>query len=541
MSVLAQTTTRASVNSNSNQGDGRSDYASISADGRFVAFESEAANLVPNDTNNTIDIFVRDTLTGETSRQSIDSNGAQLDGISGQPSISSDGLFISFNYRPRVGPQDILVRDRQAGRTLVATSGGNDDSYRSAVSAGGRFVAFSSAASNLVAGDTNGMVDVFVHDFLTGITDRVSVSPFGTESNGDSILGSISEDGRFVGFWSYASNLTLGDANGLRDSFVYDRQTGNTILVSADPAGHSANGASAFASLSSDGRYVAFQSDASNLVGGDNNSHSDVFVRDLQAATTVIVSVDSNGMLGNADSYLPTMSRDGTHVVFASDASNLVVGDTNLTADIFIHDLPSATTSRASISSGGFQGNHGCLTCSISADGRFVAFDSDSTNLVANDTNSVTDVFLNDTSCSGAISNYCTAKINSLGCLPSIGSVGVPAGSGPDGFYVTAAGVLNNKLGMMLWSLTPASNPFGGGILCLQQPITRTPSQPSGGSPTGIDCTGSYAFHFSHAYMIQQLLAGNTTVYAQYWSRDPGFAPPNNIGLTNGLRFTICP
>jgi hypothetical protein len=136
---------------------------------------------------------------------------------------------------------------------------------------------------------------------------------------------------------------------------------------------------------------------------------------------------------------------------------------------------------------------------------------------------------------------YCTAKQNSLGCTPMIGSTGIPSLSGPDNFHVTASNVLNNKLGLMLWSLAPASNPFGGGTLCVQQPIVRTTAQYSGGSTDGDDCTGSYSFHLSQNYMVQQLLAANTSVYAQYWSRDPGFSPPNNIGLTDAIEFTIVP
>jgi hypothetical protein len=133
------------------------------------------------------------------------------------------------------------------------------------------------------------------------------------------------------------------------------------------------------------------------------------------------------------------------------------------------------------------------------------------------------------------------AKTNSLGCVPAIGFVGLPSQSGADNFYVTASNVRNQKFGMMLWSLTQDSHPFFGGTLCLHNPIKRTPGQNSGGSVSGNDCTGTYAYHFTQSYMLQQLLGANTTVYAQFWSRDPGFAPPNNIGLTNGLEFTICP
>jgi len=142
---------------------------------------------------------------------------------------------------------------------------------------------------------------------------------------------------------------------------------------------------------------------------------------------------------------------------------------------------------------------------------------------------------------SRAPGNYCAAKPNSQGCLPSVSSSGTPSLSGPDNFFVGASNVLNNKLGLLLWSRSPASVPFGGGTLCVAAPLVRTAAQLSGGSPTGDDCSGSYSFHFTQAYMTQQQLGAYTTLHAQWWSRDPGFAAPNNIGLTDALRFTLCP
>lgn len=158
------------------------------------------------------------------------------------------------------------------------------------------------------------------------------------------------------------------------------------------------------------------------------------------------------------------------------------------------------------------------------------------------DTDILTWTFAESPSTCPSPSLYCSAKLNSLGCTPSIGWQGLPMQSGAaDDFWVTASNVRNNKLGMLLWSMGPANNPFFGGTLCVAQPIHRTPAQYSAGNSSGNDCTGTYSFHFSQVYMLQQLLGANITVFAQYWSRDPGFAPPNNIGLTDGLRFTICP
>ncbi len=157
------------------------------------------------------------------------------------------------------------------------------------------------------------------------------------------------------------------------------------------------------------------------------------------------------------------------------------------------------------------------------------------------DTNDVSDIFVRDRGAQPP-EDYCTAKTNSLGCNPAIWYSGAPSINGPDSFYVNASGVLNNKTGMMLWSGTAASTPFHGGTLCIASPIVRTPLQNSGGSlPPVNDCSGLYSFHFSQAYMASHFLSPGSEVFAQFWSRDPGFSPPNNVGLTNGLHFVIGP
>jgi Tol biopolymer transport system component len=215
---------------------------------------------------------------------------------------------------------------------------GNDNSWDPSISADGRYVAFFSHASNLVPGDTNNTLDVFVHDRLTGQTTRVSVASDGTEGNGDSFVGSISADGRYVAFASWASNLVPGDTNGRSDIFVHDRVTGQTTRVSVASDGTEGNGDSwGCPSISADGRYVAFASWASNLVPGDTNGRSDIFVHDRVTGQTTRVSVASDGTEGNGDSWWrPSISADGRYVAFPSYASNLVPGDTNGWADIFV-------------------------------------------------------------------------------------------------------------------------------------------------------------------------------------------------------------
>jgi Tol biopolymer transport system component len=207
--------------------------------------------------------------------------------------------------------------------------GGDDLSWESDINADGRFVAFESGASNLVPGDTNGVPDIFVRDRATGTTERVSVSSEGVEGNSVSWNPAISPDGRYVVFMSYASNLVTGDTNLSGDIFVHDRQTGVTERVSVSNGSTEGNGDSFDPAVSTYGRYVAFISFASNLVTGDTNNRSDIFVHDRQTGVTERVSVSSAGAQSNGFSELPDISGDGRFVTYYSAASNLVQNDTN--------------------------------------------------------------------------------------------------------------------------------------------------------------------------------------------------------------------
>ena len=222
-------------------------------------------------------------------------------------------------------------------RVSVDSAGaeGSSNSFEPSISGDGRYVAFVSLASNLVAGDINGSDDIFVHDTVTMTTTRVSVDSAGVEGSSNSFEPSISGDGRYVAFVSLASNLVAGDTNGSDDIFVHDTVTMTTTRVSVDSAGVEGSSNSFEPSISGDGRYVAFVSQASNLVGGDFNGSNDIFVHDTVTVTTTRISVDSAGVEGSSNSFEPSISRDGRYVAFVSLASNLVVGDTNGSDDIF--------------------------------------------------------------------------------------------------------------------------------------------------------------------------------------------------------------
>ena len=399
-------TTRVSVASDGTQANGGSFTPSISADGRYVAFASSAVNLVSGDTNGVQDIFVHDRQTGQTTRVSVASGGAQANGPSFDPSISADGRYVAFASLATNlvsgdtnNKQDIFVHDRQTGQTTrvsVATGGGqaNGNSSNPSISADGRYIAFDSDASNLVSGDTNNTGDIFVHDRQTGATTRVSIGPGGTQANRGSFAPSISADGRYVAFHSSATNLVSGVTNGTTHIFVHDRQTGATTRVSVASDGTEGNSLSIRPSISADGRYVAFPSIATNL--GCTNGTQHIFVHDRQTGQTTCVSVASDGTEGNSGSNHPSISANGRYVAFQSQANNLVSGDTGFITDIFIHDRQTGVTTRVSIAFDGTEANNVSSAPSISADGRYIAFESNASNLVDGDTNSVGDIFVHD-------------------------------------------------------------------------------------------------------------------------------------------------
>jgi Tol biopolymer transport system component len=302
---------------------------------------------------------------------------------------------------------DVFVHDRETGsteRVSVSSDGSEGDwsSFDPSISADGRYVAFSSVASNLVSGDTNGWDDIFVHDRQTGTTECVSVSSNGEQGNSISMYPSISADGHYVAYESLASNLVSEDTNDDWDIFVRDRQTGSTERVSVSSDGVQGNNWSEKASISANNRYVAFMSMSSNLVSGDTIvcyaeiSCPDIFVHDRQTGSTERVSVSSNGNQGNAESNHPSISADGRYVAFMSYASNIVSGDTNGTSDVFVHDRKIESTERVSVSNDGSQGNSTSFYLYISAGGRYVAFMSHASNLVSGDTNNAPDIFVRD-------------------------------------------------------------------------------------------------------------------------------------------------
>lgn len=548
-------TTRVSVDSAGIQANNDSIHPALSADARFVAFKSEATNLVLGDTNGAIDVFVHDRATGATLRVNVDSSGAEANGFSLNPSISADGRFVVFGsvasnlvLGDSNGTADVFVRDLATGQTTRASvdSAGNEGNDWSntwgdtaSISADGRLVAFSSFASNLVPEDTNGAVDVFVRDVVLGQTVRVSVDSKGTQGDLVSSFPAISANGRYVALQSLAGNFDAGDTNLAEDIFVHDRQTGGMAWVSVDPAGGPGNAASYGPSISADGRFVAFTSYASNLLPSDTNNAADVFVRDRVTGQLWRVSVDSTGIEGNLGSAQPAISADGRYVTFESGASNLVPGDTNGELDVFVHDLQTGETVRASTDGAGGQVNRESREPSISADGRLVGFTSDATNLVPGDTNGVADVFVHDAfDCTP--STYCTAKTTSHLCFPAIQGIGAPSLGDPSGFTISTTQLEDNKNSLTFFGTTGAAGvPFQDGFLCVQPPLYRLSIQNSGGTSI---CEGSISYTLADILAHSAggpLVTAGTLVYCQTWGRDP--LDSYGSSLSDALRIQVCP
>lgn len=351
--------TWASVTESGGSPNGGSDFASISANGRYVAFDSEASDLTSYDRNGYRDIFIRDLET-QTTKRVLGYAGREPNNFSMNPQISADGRFVAFesfatNFARRVGSirskqLNVFIHDNLTGKTsLVSTMYGTSiepsgSSFSASISGDGGYVSFVSSSEDIVQGDSNAADDVFVHDAEKKRTDLVSVSSGGAQANQDSLEHSISLDGRYVSFASYADNLVENDSNLTKDVFRRDLVNRETELASLNDAGEQAicKEQSYYClfnmknSINADGRYIAFHSTAVNLVPGDGNDQYDVFVRDFEKGTTKRVSTSSEGVEGNGPSTDPSVSADGSHVVFTSQSSNLVEDDMNELQDIFL-------------------------------------------------------------------------------------------------------------------------------------------------------------------------------------------------------------
>ena len=391
------------------QGMGIAGPISLSGDGRFLAFVSGAV-LLPGDTNGVADVFVYDRTNCVLEVASLSSAGVAADAPSSSPTISADGRYVAFVTSSALAPDDTnaaadaFVRDRQTGiteRVSLTTSGGQSETGVTAakISGNGMVVAFVSAAADLVPGDTNGLPDLFVRDRVAGTTERVSIASTGAEGTlvpfpfPGIMAFALADNGERLAFATIMKGLVPDDTNDDVDVFVRDRQTGATSRASVASDGTQADGGSWDVSISGDGRIVAFESGASNLVPDDNNALWEVFVRDLDASTTTRLTTVNEGGEPDSDYWRPVVSSTGRYVAFLSSASNLVAGDNNGVTDVFVQDRQTTITRRVSTSEFGIEANDYSFLYDISDDGQFVGFTSSATNLVDEDANAAIDAF----------------------------------------------------------------------------------------------------------------------------------------------------
>lgn len=378
------------------------------AGGTKVLFQSAASNLVANDTNAVNDLFVKDLATGAVTMVSSAADGTPGNSSSFSAKASLDGTRVLFEStatnlvaNDTNGLRDLFVKDLATGKVTMVTSASdgtpaNGDYYQSTFSADGTKVVFTSGATNLVQGDTNGQPDIFVKDLATGTLTLVSAAADGTPANAESTFKALSSDGTKVLFATAASNLVPGDTNGGQDLFVKDLATGKVTMVTSASDGTPGNSFVSVFAFTPDGTKVLFASEADNLVPGDTNGQMDIFVKDLATGETKLVSTAADGTPGNGYSDNFKLSPDGTRVLFYSEADNLVPGDTNGVPDLFVKDLVTGAITLVASRSDGTVSSSGLVTAAFSPDGTKVIFFTDATDLLPADNNRAADIFVKD-------------------------------------------------------------------------------------------------------------------------------------------------
>lgn len=414
---------RISMGYDGSQANGHSFNPTISNNGRFVVFTSDATNLVPGDTNGKLDVFVFDLQTEIMERVSTASNGLEGNAHSGfdnLSNISNDGRYVVFSSDATnlvendtnvfcrvwendsekiINCEDVFVKDRLTNETrLVSVDSegvqGNGLSGLPSISADGRYATFMSLADNLVENDNNNTYDIFIHDLQTGETKRVSIASDGTEANGASVINTISANGRYVVFETFASNLAPEDTDNQLGVYMHDLQTGDTLHISVGFPESIYNRLSLMPDVSADGRYISFVSGLNDGIGHNLN----IYRRDRQAGTTEIVSVATDGHTGNKDSQWSSISDDGQWIAFTSEADNLVEAGGSVCAECENIYLKNMTTGELTLitknSAGDYSSGMNFGTVFLSGDGNRLVFDSTSDGLVLNDTNGYKDIFV---------------------------------------------------------------------------------------------------------------------------------------------------
>jgi hypothetical protein len=516
------------------QSDNTSYYSLVSADGRYVVFQSDATNLAPGDFNSRQDIFRHDLVNGVTELVSQEPGGNSGNGIAVQPDVSGDGRFVvwSTNASNLVagdtnGTWDVFLRDMVTGTTTLISRDhlGNLASARSdgpRITPDARYVVFESDA-DLVLTDTNGQKDVYRLDRSTGQLALVSVTATGLQGNGWSYHGAISSSGQRIVFTSGATTFVAGDTNNQVDMFLKDMQSGALTRVNVSTTGAQANNESTWPSISGDGSYIVYSSAASNLVPGDSSGNWDLFGYEVATGVTTRLNVQPNGLQANSYVRSPTaLSENGNFVVFASLSTNLVVGDTNGKQDIFMRDRAASVTTRVSLDLGGGEVDGDCFVPHMTADGNVLTYTSDATDIVASDTNARRDIFA-VTFVTSIGSPYCVGRndLNSTGANGVVSATGSTSVAAND-VTLEVRNLPLQSLGYIITSnngtIMPGQTFF---VVCMSSPIGRYNGpgqvQSSGNS-------GSFSFALDLTLVptptgFVSVVPGETR-YFQCWHRD---------------------
>jgi len=573
-SVLAQTCgiERVSLDASGVEGDGASTQASITPDGRYVVFVSAATNLVPGDTNGVADVFVSDLRADTIERVNLGPGGIESDASSAYPVLSDDGRFVAFHTAATNlvsgdvnGALDVFVRDRVTGTIERVSDGpggvqGDGPSFGATFAGGSRYVLFVSWATNLVALDTNAVRDVFFFDRTLGTLERVSVSSAGIEGDDMSGSGTLASfataDGRYVFFGSMATNLVAGDTNASMDVFVRDRWTGMTSLLVSGPGGGVPNGWTDLGVVTSDGRFASFSSTAENLVQGDTNGVGDAFVVDRSSGSIDRVNVSSTGAQSPEGAGIPVLSADGRFAVFTSAATDLAPNDWNGKRDVFRRDRAAGTTELFVPGNGIAQPQQDVFAVSISAAGDRCAFSYSGDDLAGLDQNSVNDVLVDGCTtgsrfCSGdGTAGACPCGVGDwqAGCPNAETDGAVLDGAGRprtnvDTLALVVRGLPTNTVVAFLLGSSKVNGgsgtTFGDGLRCVGGNIVRLATRHSanGIATWGFGVPGAPLLSLQSGVPL-----GGDVRYYQAWYRNAApFCTTATYNLTNGFEVSWLP
>jgi len=506
------TTSRLTLGPGGVQANGHTfDQPEFSGNGQFVVFSSAASNLDPIDTNGSgSDVFIVDLTTGAVQLVSTNAAGTSVGGGSNRAHVSDDG----------------------------------------------RYVSFLSNANGLVPNDTNSSTDVFVKDRFTGQIERANTDASGAQTTGAVAWNAISPDGNLVAFTSSASTLLPGDTNGIADVWIKDRTTGAVTNAGLNSYGALAVGGDfAMPAFSGNGRFLAFATSAIMFPG--DGGGADIFVRDLLTGSFQHASVALGGASPNGSASQPSLSHDGLTVAFVSTASNLVPGDTNTVSDVFVRDMVTGATTRVSTSTDGVQANALMWEARQSADGKLITFSSNASNLVPGDVNLASDVFLHRRAADGT--TFCSGDGSVTPC--PCANAGAPgrgcensATTGGAGLSATGRALLSADT----WQLSVVGMPDTASYLLFQGTATI-----GGGSGAvfgdGLRCAGGAVLRLTTRFAVNGAAtypeagdapvsvrgalppAGGERTYQAWYRNAAAYCSPETFNLSNGLRVTWIP